>query len=156
MTITWKIIKGDQLSAVDIYQIIQMRNEVFTFEQSCLKQDADGLDLLSDTYHIMGFVPEKNKPVAYARLVYTNDDPDAIRLGRLLVVKDYRNKHLGNKLIEKTLETVEEKKVEHERKYIFAHSQFYLREWYARFGFEIEGDAFDEGRIMHIRMIKNI
>ncbi|GMM51297.1 hypothetical protein DASB73_022550 [Starmerella bacillaris] len=153
---TWEVKTGNSLSAKEIYEILQMRNGVFTFEQSCVEQDADDLDLLSDTYHIIGTVPEEEKPVAYARLVYTKDEPEEVRLGRLLVVKDYRKKHLGKEVLEKSLEIIEEKKKQYNTKIIVAHSQFYLREWYARYGFEIDGEAFEEGRIMHVKMVKKI
>lgn len=152
--VSWDIKKGTALSAKEVYEILRMRNGVFTAEQSCVDQDADNLDLIDNAYHVIGYVEDNEEPVAYARLVFDKDE--SVRLGRLLVIKEYRKTGLGKALLDKVLSTVEELKPQYHTNLIVIHSQFYLREWYAKYGFEIVGDAFEEGRIMHVKMEKKL
>ena len=64
MAIGWSLKKFDDLTPLELYKIIQLRNEVFVVEQNCVYQDADNKDLSS--YHFMGW--NNDKLVAYTRL----------------------------------------------------------------------------------------
>ena len=65
MAIEWSLKKFDDLTPLELYKIIQLRNEVFVVEQNCPYQDADNKDLSS--YHFMGW--DNDKLVAYTRLL---------------------------------------------------------------------------------------
>jgi ElaA protein len=45
----WSFKKFDELSPMELYSIMQLRNEVFVVEQNCVYQDADNKDIQS--YH---------------------------------------------------------------------------------------------------------
>lgn len=42
--IAWQWSAFDELSRDELYEILRVRQEVFTVEQNCAYQDADGLD----------------------------------------------------------------------------------------------------------------
>ena len=52
-----------ELTTKELYQILQLRSEVFVVEQNCIYQDIDGKD--EKAIHIIGVV--QNKIVAYTR-----------------------------------------------------------------------------------------
>lgn len=152
--VCWTIKKGTDLNAEEIYEILHMRNEVFTVEQSMMSQDADNLDLLENCYHVIGTLGDCKGPVAYSRLI-VNDD-HSVTLGRLLVMKDHRKTGLGQGVLQKSLDTVEKYKKQFGTTSIIVQSQFFLREWFQSYGFEIVGDAYEVGRIMHVDMKKEL
>lgn len=149
--VSWTLKRGNQLSPLEIYEICRERNQVFTVEQSCLYQDADGVDLLPTTYHIQGWVDGEKEPVAYVRLTYNKD---TVTIGRLLVIKDFRNRKIGSMVLNKALETIDELQKEHPVRNVILNAQFYLRDWYGRHGFKIQGEPFEIGNVIHIDMIK--
>jgi len=42
MSLEWKIKRFETLSTVEIYDLLQLRSEVFVVEQNCVYQDIDG------------------------------------------------------------------------------------------------------------------
>ena len=66
MNIRWDIKKFEELSTTELYRIMQLRSEVFSVEQNCAYQDADGKDL--KCFHLSGF-NEVNDLVVYSRVV---------------------------------------------------------------------------------------
>ncbi len=50
--INWNCKKFSDLTAEELYKILQVRNEVFVVEQNCAYQDCDGKDIKS--YHVTG------------------------------------------------------------------------------------------------------
>ena len=65
MNINWIIKDFDELTAYELYAIIQLRNEVFVVEQNCVYQDLDGIDQLSK--HVL--VYQEEQLIACARIV---------------------------------------------------------------------------------------
>ena len=53
-TITWKWLSFSQLSAAQLYEVLQLRAEVFVVEQQCVFNDLDGFD--ADAFHLLGYV----------------------------------------------------------------------------------------------------
>ena len=50
-----------ELTTQELYNILQLRSEVFVVEQECIYQDIDGKD--KKAIHV--FFTENNKPIAY-------------------------------------------------------------------------------------------
>jgi ElaA protein len=65
MQLNWVCKKFDELTAAELYAIIQLRNEVFVVEQNCVYQDADDKDPKS--YQLAGWDGENL--VAYTRII---------------------------------------------------------------------------------------
>ena len=54
----------NQLNTTELYDLLQLRSEVFVVEQDCVYQDIDGKD--QKAVHILGYKDEKL--VAYTRI----------------------------------------------------------------------------------------
>ena len=64
MSLEWKIKRFQELSTAELYDLLQLRSEVFVVEQNCVYQDIDGKD--RKALHLIG--EYDSKIVAYARL----------------------------------------------------------------------------------------
>ena len=73
MQLNWVFKSFEELTSIELYSILQLRNEVFVVEQNCVYQDIDGKDKKS--FHLMAW--QGNQLTAYTRLVpvsYTHLD----------------------------------------------------------------------------------
>jgi ElaA protein len=145
--IRWSWKSFSELSAVDIYNIIAVREEVFIVEQGLNYVDCDGLDL--DAFHLVGQRDEK--VVAYLRAFPPGIKYSESSLGRVLCKKQVRGEGLGKELIQIGLD------------YMFKtfgpvpvkiSAQSYLQKFYEDFGFEIVGEEYLEEGIPHLKMVK--
>ncbi|MCC9167845.1 GNAT family N-acetyltransferase [Pontibacter harenae] len=73
-----------------------------------------------------------------------------VKLERFAVLKEYRNKNVGAKVLEAVLEDVQQ---DYPQKKIYLHAQLPAVNFYKRHGFEPEGDMFVECDIKHYKMV---
>ena len=100
MTLRWRTVRGDELAAAELYDVLRLRSEVFVVEQQCLYQDIDGADLSEHAVHLLAH--DADSLIAYARLLFgTNalshsapSTPQA-RIGRVIVVGRARGQGLA-------------------------------------------------------------
>ena len=147
--ITWLYKKFADLLPEELYDILQLRNEVFVVEQNCAYQDCDDKDL--QAYHLTAW--EDDKLAAYTRLFEQGISySDAASIGRVLTSPDFRKKNLGKELMSKSIEEVYRLfgKVP-----IKISAQFYLKRFYESFSFVQYSDVYMEDNIEHIAMIKS-
>ena len=146
-TITYKIIPFQSLNPSILYDILALREEVFMIEQQCTVADLDHLD--KQAVHIIGQC--ENLVCVTARIlppgVYK---PNVVSFGRLLVKKEFRKKGVGTELMQVIM------------RYIHTHylhipinisAQFHLKNFYAHFGLKAVGQTYDEGGILHTKMV---
>jgi ElaA protein len=148
MKIRWEIKKFDELSTHELYTIMQLRLAVFSVEQNCPYQDADGKDL--KCHHLMGF-DENNELVVYARIVPPGISYTEVSIGRVISSAKVRGTGAGRLLMKKALELIEEL---YGNVPVKIGAQCYLRKFYSSFGFEIAGDEYLEDNIPHIEMLR--
>ena len=146
MKIQWYCKAFDELNAKELYQALRLRNEVFVVEQDCVFQDADNKD--QGCLHFMGWV--ENDLVAYTRLAPPGYIYEEASIGRVVTAPAYRGKGLGQELMQRSVEAC--------MSYfgqvnIKLGAQYYLKEFYASFGFVPVGDAYIEDGIKHIYML---
>ena len=101
-TLKWKIKRFNELSALELYSILQLRSHVFVVEQNCVYQDVDGKD--SKAMHLLGEID--GKIVAYARLFKAGDYFENASIGRLIIHPDYRDKKWGHQMMEQALSLI--------------------------------------------------
>ena len=146
MNKSWHIKQFNELSTRELYQILQLRNDVFVVEQNCVYQDADGKDY--DAYHL--FLEKGNQIISYARLFKSGDYFDNASIGRVVVHPKFRKQNLGNILMQKAIDfvtvTLQEKNIE-------ISAQTYLLKFYNDLGFVTIGDEYFEDGLPHIQMI---
>lgn len=82
--------------------------------------------------------------VATGRLLETG------QIGRMAVLKAYRKSGIGSAILEKLLSIAKSKGMNS----VFLNSQIDAVGFYKRFGFEEEGDVFDDAGIPHMKMNK--
>jgi len=149
MNIHWYCKAFNDLLPIELYKILQLRNEVFVVEQNCVFQDADNKD--EGCLHFMGFAG--NELAAYTRLVPPGYIYDEMSIGRVVTSPELRSKGLGKELMQRSIELC--------RQYfgdgsIKIGAQFYLVEFYSSFGFKIIGEKYLEDGIPHIHMLLDV
>ena len=82
----WNLKAFDNLTASQVYEILQARVDVFVVEQNCPYREIDDVDQLS--MHL--FLEEDNEIIAYARLIPKDILYPEASIGRILVHKDFR------------------------------------------------------------------
>ena len=60
MNLEWKIRRFDALTTIELYDLLQLRSEVFVVEQNCVYQDIDYKD--QKALHLLG--QDKGQTVA--------------------------------------------------------------------------------------------
>ncbi|MBS7332670.1 MAG: GNAT family N-acetyltransferase [Weeksellaceae bacterium] len=146
--VIWHYKLFDELSAKELYQIIQLRNEVFVIEQDCIYQDADGKDMKCG--HLWATI--NDDIVAYSRIVpkgvsYENEPS----IGRVVTSDKVRGMGLGKQLIEYSIQTIENRLFTSS---IRISAQLYLKAFYESFGFEQVSEEYLEDDIPHIEMLR--
>lgn len=147
MNISWKIKTFEELSNFELYEIMQLRLAVFSVEQNCAYQDADGKDLKS--LHLSGY-DSKGELVVYSRIVPAGISFKEVSIGRVISSHKARGTGAGKELMKKSLEFIQKQfgKVP-----VRIGAQCYLIKFYSSFGFEISGEEYLEDNIPHIEMI---
>ena len=137
----------EKLSTSELYDLLQLRSEIFVVEQDCVYQDIDGKD--QKAFHVIG--SKNNKVVAYTRIFNAGDYLDKASIGRV-VVKDGERKHgYGLDIMKASIKAVEEQFKEVS---IALSAQTYLKRFYNSLGFTEKGAEYLEDGIPHIMMIK--
>ncbi len=147
MNLKFKIRQFNELSATDIYQILQLRSEVFVVEQNCVYQDIDGKD--QKALHLIG--EYDGKTVAYSRLFNAGDYFENASIGRVVIAQDYRDKKWGHLLIQEAIKAIE---TDFGKAQITISAQLYLQRFYETNGFSVVGETYLEDGIPHIEMIR--
>lgn len=138
----------NELSAIELYEIIRLRNEVFVVEQNCVFQDADNKD--QHCYHLM--LRQNDVLVAYTRLVPKGISyPDYMSIGRVVSSPAARRTGAGRAVMELSIEACYRL---WEQTPIKIGAQLYLKRFYESLGFVQSSDVYDEDGIDHIEMIK--
>ena len=136
-----------ELNTRELYDLLQLRSEVFVVEQDCVYQDIDGKD--DRALHIMGW--EDGNLVAYARCFEAGDYFDEASIGRILVRENYRKLGYGHVITKASIEAI---KTNFKADKIKISAQVYLVIFYESHGFKTYGDRYLEDGIPHIAMIR--
>jgi ElaA protein len=136
------------LTINELYDILALRQEVFTVEQNCPYQDADGRDL--ESWHLMGRDTE-GVLVAYTRLVPEGISFDNyVSIGRVVTSPKERGKGFGKILMEESISRI---KALFPNMPVKIGAQTYLLRFYSDLGFESTGQEYIEDNIPHTYMI---
>ena len=149
MNITWYHKHFNELNTTELYQILQLRNEVFIVEQNCPFQDIDDKDF--NCYHLIGFDTDYQKIVAYTRIIPADVCYEEPSIGRVVTSSSARKEGIGRDLMQKSIELLEEL---YGGVSIKIGAQFYLKKFYESFGFQQVEEVYLEDGIEHILMIR--
>lgn len=137
----------NELSLDDLYEVLQLRSQIFVVEQDCVYQDLDGKD--QKALHILGFA--NNELVAYTRCFKPGDYFKQASIGRVIVKENFRKFGYGHKIMQASLKAIEER---FNTTSIKLSAQQYLTAFYESHGFHKTGAGYLEDGIPHIAMIR--
>ncbi len=145
MQLNWYYKAFNDLSATELYAVMQLRNEVFIIEQNCVYQDADNKDALS--FHLCGW--HNDILVAYCRILPAGIAFDEPSIGRVVVSSGYRKTGSGRELVQKAIVKTKD---QFKQNKITIGAQLYLQHFYTSLGFvQVSGTYIEDG-ITHIEM----
>lgn len=145
---TFTLSTFEDLTLLELYRIMRLRQEVFIVEQDCPYVDADGKD--PESWHLMGF-SSVGDLVAYARLLPAGlSYPDSPSIGRVLTAGSVRRTGLGKKLMQLAIEHCQKLFAS---KRITVSAQCYLDAFYRELGFLPTGETYLEDGIPHQQMV---
>lgn len=131
----------DELTAREVYEILQVRTAVFVVEQTCPYQEVDGVDY--DAYHV--YLRDDRGIRAYLRAFAK--DATTVQLGRVMTLD--RGEGLGMAVLQAGIQTVRERMGAEK---IFIEAQTYTIDFYGKVGFRVTGEEFLEDGIPHVPM----
>lgn len=136
-----------ELTTQELYNVLQLRSEVFVVEQDCVYQDVDGKDQKS--LHVLGI--KNDKIVAYTRVFKPGDYFEQASIGRVVVKENERAFKYGYDIMNASIDAI---KTNFNKTIVKISAQTYLRKFYNNLGFKQVGKEYLEDGIPHIAMIK--
>jgi len=142
---TIEILPFSKLTSTQVYDLLQLRSEVFVVEQDCVYQDIDGYD--DKAYHVLFY--EDKTVVAYSRILPPGAYFEELSIGRVIVKATHRKLNLGNDLMDRSILFCN---ANYPKAIIKISAQQYLIKFYESHGFQIDGEGYLEDGIPHIGM----
>ena len=144
--IKWVLSSYQNLSKEQLFDALEVRQEVFVVEQNCPYQDCDTKDKKST--HLLGY--ENDILVAYLRIVDPGVSYKEPSIGRVLTKFTVRKKGYGIDLMNKAIEFCN---ATYPTDNIRISAQEYLLPFYRSLGFIELGDVYLEDDIPHMEML---
>ncbi|MGJ5643040.1 GNAT family N-acetyltransferase [Formosa sp. S-31] len=138
----------DELTTTELYEILQLRSEVFVVEQECIYQDIDGKD--AKAIHVLGY--KNGVLIAYTRLFKPGDYFENASIGRVLVKASQRMHKYGYDIMNASIQAISE---QFNEAIIKISAQKYLESFYNNLGFKTISESYLEDGIPHIAMLKS-
>lgn len=142
-----EVLSFEELNTQQLYDLLQLRSEVFVVEQDCVYQDIDGKD--QKALHVLGY--SNNKLVAYTRIFKPGDYFNEASIGRVVVKASYRQHKYGYHIMNASIEAVRKN---YKTSEIRISAQTYLKSFYNNLGFVEVGEEYLEDGIPHINMLR--
>ena len=131
----------DELTTLELYEILKVRSTVFVVEQNCPYQDLDGIDFYAS--HITLW--REGAIVAYSR-VFKDPGTDLWHIGRVLSTQ--RDKNYGLQVMKESIKLAETLGAQ----CIEIEAQCYATGFYEKVGFQVCSEQFMLDGIPHQRM----
>ena len=148
MDLNIEVKKFSELNLTELYDILQLRSEVFVVEQDCVYQDIDGKD--AEALHVIGF--KDGKVVAYTRCFKPGYYFEEAAIGRVVVKDSERKYGYGHKIMNASDKAIQD---HFNTSNIKLSAQQYLIKFYQSHGYSTTGEGYLEDGIPHIAMIKD-
>ncbi|WP_442590637.1 GNAT family N-acetyltransferase [Pedobacter sp. AW31-3R] len=126
----------------ELERAFAIRKKVFVEEQGCPADlEYENEDVSTHFLALMD-----NMPCGACRWRKTEQ---GYKLERFAVLKEFRGKRVGQALLAAALDDIPD-----HADLIYLHSQLDATSLYAKFGFAVEGEQFEEAGIRHFKMVK--
>lgn len=146
--IEWRCMAFAQLSASELYAVLQLRSEVFVVEQACIFQDMDGAD--AQAMHLLGSL--EGRLVAYARCFDAGRMFAEASIGRVATGPTVRGTGVGHALMSQAVACLAQV---WGVQAIRIGAQAHLEGFYRQHGFHKAGPLYLEDGIDHIEMLRD-
>ena len=139
-----------ELTTTELYQLLQLRAEVFVVEQTCYYQDLDGKDCHPGALHLLGY--EDEQLVAYLRVLPEGVSYQGhLSIGRVVTHESIRGSGGGHRLLRRG---VAECQAMAAHLPIKLSAQEHLQGYYGGQGFVTVSDVYLEDGINHVAMVR--
>ena len=139
MNIRLEIQAFDELSLMDLHELLALRSRVFVVEQEITEEpEVDGRD--PRAHHVLMW--DERELVGTTRILLHRDP---VKVGRVAVAKSHRGLGLGSQMMRAVGEFLGLRSAK-------LHAQCHLEHWYESLGWRRNGDNFDIVGISHVRM----
>lgn len=152
VAIHWQLLPFAALSGAQMYEVMQLRSEVFVVEQNCVFPDMDGKD--AQCMHLLGTQQVDGKPQlqAYARCLPKGLAFAEVSIGRVVTRPSARGMGLGHPLIKEAIAACE---ATWGPQPIRIGAQARLKSFYEQHGFVDMHLPYMEDGIAHLEMLRN-
>ncbi|BCL68724.1 putative Acyl-CoA N-acyltransferase [Vibrio nigripulchritudo SFn27] len=147
----WKVCSFEQITNIELYQLLKLRVDIFIVEQNAPYSDLDGKDHAEGVLHVLGI--EGDEVVAYARLLpeglgypvevlpFLDGSEKETAIGRVVVKASHRGTGVGHELMRVSLNAMKEHGFSTP---VFISAQSYLTDYYQQHGFTVFTPAYSE------------
>lgn len=132
-------------TATSLYTMLRFRQDIFIVEQNSAYPDLDGLDGVC--HHLLVTAPDGTLAACLRARGPDGEDPAFI--GRIAVGPAWRGTGLGRQLVAAGLDWLA---THHPGQPVCIGAQQHLTRFYEGFGFQVEGEPYDDGGIPHVVM----
>ena len=136
----------DELTNIELYEILKLREEVFILEQACIYPDIDGKD--EHAQHLMAF--DHGKLVACLRILDKGVTFEESSIGRVIVSKNHRRRGIAKEMMQQAIDFIGCKMKEARIK---ISAQAYTIPFYESVGFNVVSGEYMEDGILHVEMV---
>ena len=146
MHIQYTIKKFEELTNIELYKILQLRQDIFIVEQACIYPDIDDRD--EHAYHLTAF--EGGKLVGYLRILGKGVAFPEVSIGRVVVLQTHKGRGIAKKMMRQAIGFIGSELGE---KHIRISAQSYAIPFYEGLGFEVVSEEYLEDDIPHAQML---
>lgn len=147
-SVDWQWFNFQELGVTRLYQLLQLRSEVFVVEQDCVYQDLDNRD--QDALHLLGILDDEVH--ACVRLLPPGLAYEGyVAIGRVVTSQKLRGSGQGRPLMQQAIAKASEV---YPNTPIKLSGQQHLERYYNSLGFQAVGEPYLEDGIPHLAMIR--
>lgn len=136
----------DELTAAELYELLQARVDVFVVEQNCAYRELDDIDQAAR--HIM--LRDGQGLAAYARVFALPEEPATAKIGRVLTMR--RGCGLGREVMLAAMDYARSEGFAQ----VALEAQAYAADFYRKLGFTECSEEYEEDGIPHVWMRVNL
>lgn len=140
----WKIKKLEELSSLELLEILRLRIDTFVVEQNRIYHEVDDKDKIA--FHVFYQNDQSNLVESYARIFLLEDH---VIFGRVVTKKGMSGTGQGNALMKQILKVCN---TYFPNTTIEIESQIQVVSFYEKFGFQVVGEPFIFESTPHVEM----
>jgi ElaA protein len=144
--IFWKVVGFEELSGLEVHNMLRLREEIFVVEQNCAYHEIDGKD--PECFHVLGFI-NGGEVIATARIAPAGVIYKETSIGRVTVHKEFRKFGIGRELM---VHAMEYSRDVLQSGTIKIAAQEYLEKFYNSLGYKTISTAYLWDGIPHVDM----